>query len=143
MKGYLLDVNVLIALAWPNHTLHSIAHKWFAGIQPAGWGTCMVTQLGFVRICSHPKFDHHVSTQEALQKLLEIAATPGHAFWPEPETGYANKVFSKTLPGTLTHGQVTDSYLATVAAFNDGKLATFDEPLSKTFNNLCVRIASH
>ena len=142
MKGYLLDVNVLIALAWPNHTQHSAAHKWFAGIQSAGWGTCMLTQLGFVRICSHPRFEHHVSTQEALQKLLEIVATSGHEFWPEPENGYANKVFSKTLPEILTHGQVTDGYLATVAAFNNGKLATFDEPLSRTFNHLCHRIAS-
>ena len=25
---YLLDVNVLIALAWPNHVHHAAAHTW-------------------------------------------------------------------------------------------------------------------
>ena len=140
MKGYLLDVNVLIALAWPNHAQHSPAHQWFAGIQSAGWGTCMVTQLGFVRVSSHPKVDQHVSTQEAWQKFGEIAATPGHSFWPEPSDGYANQVFTQTRAKTLTHGQVTDGYLATVAALNGGKLATFDESLARTFREISVRI---
>lgn len=142
MKGYLLDVNLLIALAWPNHPQHSAAHSWFAERQPSGWGTCMVTQLGFVRVSSSPKVDHHVSTQEALQKLLEILAVPGHTFWPEPPDGYANKTFSKTLPDTLTYSQVTDAYLVTVAAFNGGKLATLDRSLTRTFTDISILVGS-
>jgi toxin-antitoxin system PIN domain toxin len=142
MKGYLLDVNVLIALAWPNHPQHSAAHAWFAEKKVSGWGTCMVTQLGFVRVSSHPKVDGHVSTQEAIQKLLEIIAVPGHTFWPEPADGYANKTFTKTLPDTLTHGQVTDAYLATVAELNGGKLATLDRSLARTFADLSILVGS-
>lgn len=136
MKGYLLDVNVLIALAWPNHAHHGKAHAWFAQERSAGWGTCMVTQMAFVRISSHPSVEHHVSTQEALGKLREIMSLPGHTFWPEPLDGYSHNEFAKTVPNTLTHGLVTDGYLATVAACHGGKLATFDRQLSRIFGGI-------
>jgi hypothetical protein len=42
MKGYRLDVNLLIALAWPNHPQHARAHAWFAKERAKGWRTCMV-----------------------------------------------------------------------------------------------------
>jgi len=140
MKGYLLDVNTLLALAWPNHIQHRAAHTWFDRESERGWGTCSVTQIGFVRISSHPAFDHHVSTQEAFHKLREIVAFAAHDFWPEPSGGYANELFSRTLPRTLTHGTVTDGFLASVAAFNGGKLATFDKPLARVFPDCCVLI---
>ena len=140
MKGCLLDVNLLIALAWPNHPQHAKADAWFAEQNKNGWATCMVTQLGFVRVSSHPAVEHHVSTQEALRKLKEIAETPGHEFWPEPPNGYLNEEFAKTAPNTLTHGAVTDGYLATVAAFNRGKLATLDRSLTKLFSSLTVLV---
>ena len=98
----------------------------------------MVTQLGFVRVSSHPSVDPHVTTQEAIQKLKEIAGTPGHSFWSEPPAGYLNDEFANTLPNTLTHGAVTDGYLATVAAYNGGKLATLDRALTKLFSNMTV-----
>ena len=30
----LLDVNVLVALAWPNHVHHTQAHRWFSARMP-------------------------------------------------------------------------------------------------------------
>ncbi len=140
MKGYLLDVNLLIALAWPNHPQHGKADAWFAKQRDEGWGTCMVTQLGFVRVSSHPAVESHVSTPEALQKLMEIIDTPGHSFWSEPSGGYRNEEFSKTIPSTLTHGSVTDGYLATVACLNGGKLATLDRSLNKSFSAISVLV---
>ena len=140
MKGYLLDVNLLIALAWPNHPQHAKADAWFANHGKDGWGTCMVTQLGFVRVSSHPAVESYVSTQEALRKLKEIVETPGHEFWSEPTGGYLNREFAKTAPNTLTHGAVTDGYLATVASFNGGKLATLDRQLTKLFGPMTVLV---
>jgi len=102
----------------------------------------MVTQIGFVRVSSHPAVNHYVSTQEALEKLFEIVGIPGHSFWPEPTDGYANKVFFNTIPDTLTHGQVTDGYLSTVAFINHGILATLDRRLSQTFDKLSVLVAA-
>ncbi|HEY4989057.1 MAG TPA: TA system VapC family ribonuclease toxin [Opitutaceae bacterium] len=140
MKGYLLDVNVLIALAWPNHPQHATAHGWFGREHSEGWGTCMVTQIGFVRVSSHAAVEHHVSTQEAWRQLSEIASLPTHSFWSEPPDGCRNEVFLRTLPSILTHGGVTDGYLATVAAFHGGKLATFDRQLARTFGPLAVLV---
>ena len=50
----LLDVNVLLALAWPTHVHHLAAHRWFAENHDAGWATCPLTQLGFVRLAMQP-----------------------------------------------------------------------------------------
>ena len=47
------DVNVLIALAWPNHVHHHPARparSWFAANRSTGWATCPLTEAGFVRI---------------------------------------------------------------------------------------------
>jgi toxin-antitoxin system PIN domain toxin len=140
MKGYLLDVNLLIALAWPNHVQHRTAQAWFQRESQLGWGTCSLTQVAFVRISSHPSFDHHVSTQVAFEKLHEIIALQGHVFWPEPDGGYANDGFSRTIPNTLTHNLVTDGFLATVAAANDAKLATLDRRLVRIFPDLAVLV---
>ena len=49
MKVALLDVNVLIALAWPNHVHHELSLRWFKEQQPRGWATCPATQTGFVQ----------------------------------------------------------------------------------------------
>ena len=55
MAVALLDINVLVALAWPNHEHHDISHRWFAAHAAAGWATCPLIQCGFVRISSNPK----------------------------------------------------------------------------------------
>ena len=141
MKGCLLDVNLLIALAWPNHVQHALAQRWFQQERTKGWGTCVVTQLAFVRLSSHPAVPHHVSTPEATQKLLEIVSLPDHSFWPEIPGGFRHEFFAQTRPNILTHGFVTDGYLATLAAFHGGKLATFDRPLARAFGEAVVLVA--
>ncbi|HEY3757672.1 MAG TPA: TA system VapC family ribonuclease toxin [Opitutaceae bacterium] len=142
MKGFLLDVNTVLALAWPNHVQHRAAHAWFERESERSWGTCSVTQIGFVRISSNPAFEHHVSTQEAFQKLTEIAAVPGHAFWPEPAAGYVTESLSPTVPKILTHGLVTDGFLAGIAKYNGGRLATFDKGLARAFPDCCAFIGA-
>ena len=39
MKRGLLDVNVLLALAWPTHQHHGAAHQWFRQESRHGWAT--------------------------------------------------------------------------------------------------------
>ncbi|MGH7958228.1 MAG: TA system VapC family ribonuclease toxin [Opitutaceae bacterium] len=133
MSGHLLDANVFIALAWPNHPHHARAHAWFRREQKRGWGTCLVTQLAFVRVSSNPAVPHHVSPQAAHRQLLQILALPQHFFVAEPRVGYADTAFARTLPNTLTHQLVTDAYLVTLAAIRRLKLATFDRQLAATF----------
>lgn len=47
------DVNVLIALAWPQYPHHQRAHRWFGAHHAQGWVTTPVTESGFVRASSN------------------------------------------------------------------------------------------
>lgn len=51
MKGYLIDVNALLALAWPT-PMHAVAEDWFFALGRTAWATCTVTELGFIRLSS-------------------------------------------------------------------------------------------
>jgi uncharacterized protein len=135
MKGFLLDANLLLALAWPNHTQHPRAQAWFRREQANGWGTCLMTQLAFIRVSSNPAVPHRASPLLAYQTLLEITALPYHEFWTEPVLGYQHPGFAATMPDTLTHNFVTDGYLATLATMHEGKLATLDQQLARTFRD--------
>ena len=83
MTAFLLDANVLIALAWPAHEAHSRVQQWFARNSKQGWATCPLTQAAFVRILSNPAFSPHaVTPQEALNVLSTNLQHPGHQFAP-------------------------------------------------------------
>jgi toxin-antitoxin system PIN domain toxin len=124
----LLDVNVLIALAWPSHVHHAQAHNWFDANASKGWATCPITQLGFVRISSNPKIiPEAVSPQQALQMLAQIVSHPQHVFWPaDLPLGDERYVPGKQLIG---HRQLTDAYLLGLAAKHKGCLVTLDESI--------------
>ena len=62
---YLLDVNLLIAAIWRDHSSHPKADRWTRGRQMA---VCPITELGFLRISTHPKGLR--SDMEGARKLL-------------------------------------------------------------------------
>ena len=125
MNGYLLDVNALVALAWPNHVSHAAAHRWFARHRSHGWVTCPMTQAGFVRVSSNPGIiAAAVSPREALDLLARMTLHADHRFW-------ADDVPLPDLPAELRaslvgHRQVTDACLLSLAIAHQGTLATFD-----------------
>lgn len=124
MRPFLLDVNVLIALAWPSHLNHQSAQRWFAGNRAAGFRTCPLTQLGFVRISCNPRFTPDaVAPGEALNLLDRMIALPEHAFWPD-DLPLAKAIYAE-LP-VFGHRQVTDAYLVALAESKGGVLATLD-----------------
>ena len=123
--GFLLDVNVLIAMAWPTHRDHQKAHEWLARHARDGWATCPLTQTSFVRILSNPAFSANALTPtDALTLLQANLAHPAHRFWVD-EIGMIDslKPFAQKLVG---HQQVTDAYLLGLAIHKRGKLATMD-----------------
>lgn len=130
MTVHLLDINVLIALAWPQHVHHGEAHAWFNKVGREAWSTCPITQLGFIRISSNAKIIRDaVSPRDALGVLEQIIALPGHRFWPdEVAPTQAATLSSLALVG---HRQVTDAYLLSLARHHKGKLATFDGGVSE------------
>lgn len=118
----LLDVNVLVALAWPNHIHHARAHAWFP--RAGAWATCPLTQSGFVRVSSNRKAIPDARTPgEAIALLREIVALPGHVFW---EDGIAiTDARHGTFEHAVTHRHVTNAHLLALAISHDGSLATF------------------
>jgi toxin-antitoxin system PIN domain toxin len=125
MSVFLLDVNVLLALAWPAHEFHESARRWFMRKGSRSWATCPFTQAAFVRILSNPAFSARaVSLREAVNALKSSLAHPGHHFWaddisfPDAVATFANRL--------VGHRQVTDAYLLGLALHRKGSLATLD-----------------
>ncbi|HEV2422997.1 MAG TPA: TA system VapC family ribonuclease toxin [Candidatus Acidoferrales bacterium] len=123
--GFLLDVNVLIAMAWPTHRAHEKVQDWLGRHAREGWATCPLTQTAFVRILSNPAFSPNALTPTDALALLEAnLGRPAHRFWPdEVSLVQALEPFAQHLAG---HQQVTDAYLLGLAMNKKGKLATLD-----------------
>ena len=125
---FLLDVNVLIALADPAHVQHDMAHDWFAREGEKNWATCPITQNGLLRIVGHPRYPNSPGTPAAVADVLKsLCALPGHVFWADAiSLGDEKHVDTSRL---LSSAQVTDSYLLALAASRKCRLATFDRRL--------------
>jgi len=125
MSQFLLDVNVLLALAWPAHRSNPNARNWFDKHAHHGWATCAFTEAAFVRILSNPIFTPDAVTPPGAVKALEaFVQTPLHHFWAD-DISFAEAVrpFRQRLMG---HRQVSDAYLLGLAIHKRGKLATLD-----------------
>jgi toxin-antitoxin system PIN domain toxin len=125
---FLLDVNVLIALAWPSHIHHSQTHVWFEKNSAQGWATCPITQLGFVRVSSNPSIIKEASSPKAAMNVLEqMTALKHHVFWPDNI-----KLCLQELPSDLLvgHRQITDAYLLGLCKKHGGRLATLDQKIT-------------
>lgn len=121
----LLDVNVLVALAWPSHVHHEAAQKWFASHHSAGWATTPITEAGFVRVSSNPRAnDDFCDPATAADLLKRACALEGHAFWPDSTQWSA--LAPDELEVVTRHQFVPDAHLALLARANDGAFVTFD-----------------
>jgi uncharacterized protein len=125
MSVFLLDVNTLLALAWPTHVHHSIAHRWFAENHRQEWATCPLTQLGFVRLSLQPAVVKvPVLFADVVGALARITINPAHRFWP---IDYGvTEIRDEIRTRLIGHNQVTDALLLDLAIRHQGRLATFD-----------------
>lgn len=124
MSVYLLDVSVLIAIHDHGHIHHQRAIAWFGRIRAGGWATCPLTENGFIRIASNPKYPRLDGGPDVLARLLEETCEVGvHEFWAD--SLQPSFVFREDL--SLTFDQLTDIYLLSLAIEHDGRLATLDE----------------
>ncbi len=122
----LLDVNVLIALADPDHVHHSRVRKWFKAVARQGWATCPITENGFVRILSNPSYPNAPGSPEEVRSLLvRLCLFPGHQFWSD-SLSIRNLEVMPDLRKTKSK-QLTDLYLLALAVERKGKLVTLDK----------------
>jgi hypothetical protein len=124
------DVNVLVALAWPNHVHHERARRWFEANHRKGWATCPLTESGFVRVSSNKRVMPEARRPvEAILLLRELTSLAGHTFWTDDiSVARSRWVQADRLVG---HGQVTDAHLVALAARHRGRLVTLDRGVSE------------
>lgn len=126
----LLDVNVLLALLDGDHADHLPARRWLAAEVHQGWASCALTQNGFVRIISQPRYPSPVAPSEAIERLSRATLSEHHHFWPcdvsllDPEFVDRQRVYG--------HRQLTDIYLLALAAAQGGRFVTFDRSVPLT-----------
>ena len=136
MSRALLDVNVLLALLDSDHVDHGRARAWISNEIEHGWASCAITENGFVRMISQPRYPSPVPPSQALDLLAQAAATEHHKYWPCAVSILDPGLFDRS----RIHGskQVADSYLLALAAANEGRFVTFDQTVSVS----SVRIAT-
>jgi hypothetical protein len=79
---FLLDINILVALAFPLHSSHQTAHSCSAGSATARGRHALFTQAGFRRVASRALLGTRDAVQQALTGLERDCRSPGHEFWP-------------------------------------------------------------
>ena len=126
----LLDVNVLIALAWPNHVHHVAARAWFETRRDEGWATCTMTEAGFVRVSCNPSVVRQtVAPLDAIEILDSLRRLGAHTFWPLNQSVVElPAAVSARLQG---YRQITDAILLATAMQHHGALATLDVGLQR------------
>ncbi len=122
---FLLDANVLLALAWPHHPFHrrAIARLERRGLR---WATCLLTQAAFVRLSSNPSvIPAAKSPGEAGRMLQTLMADSGHVFLETKPS--KRSALTDVLLRCHGHNQVNDAFLVWLAASRGATLLTFDK----------------
>ena len=126
-KPLLLDVNVLLALAWPNHQFHATALRRLAlGDE---WATCALTELAFIRLSSNPAAVSPASTPAQAAALLEEMLSDSRHCYIDALLSPSAPELLGPLDRPLGHRQVNDAYLLAVAKARKMKFLTFDSRL--------------
>jgi uncharacterized protein len=129
MKLLLLDANVLLALAWPNHPFHHRAIVRLGRRERRRWATCLLTQAAFVRLSSNPAVIPDAKTPaEAGAMLGRLIDDPDHVFLEAKSKQFAR--LQELLARCHGHNQVNDAFLIWLALSHRASVLTFDAPLS-------------
>ena len=133
MKGdrlALLDVNVLVALAWPNHVHHAAARVWFDKHHRRGWATTPITESGFVRVSSNRAAIQTATTPAIAIEVLEaMTALDGHQFWADDLSGVTGGFGDTAL--VRSYRDVTDAHLLALAEARGGAVVSFDSRMTR------------
>jgi toxin-antitoxin system PIN domain toxin len=127
MSADLLDVNLLVSLAWPNHVHHRSAQRWFRQHRRQGWATTPVTECGFVRVCSNRSaIPSAVAPAAAHSMLVRMRSVRGHVFLPDDVGLVVGEVPWTDAGRIVSHSFLTDAHLLAVARNHGVRLATLD-----------------
>ena len=115
---HLLNVNVLLAAIWDNHPLHAKAFAWLSGKSIM---VCPLSELGFLRISTNKKAINApmIKARQLLEKFSAERKTEWNPDDLVPLLSHAKK-----------SEEVTDAYLADLAAKHGARLVTFDQAIT-------------
>jgi toxin-antitoxin system PIN domain toxin len=116
---YLLDANALIALLIADHEHHARAAAWLTTVDHIA--ICPTVEGAMFRFLIRAG----ESQATASAALAAVHSWRRCAFW-EDSISYT----TADLAHVVGHRQVTDAYLASLAASRGGRLATFDQALA-------------
>jgi toxin-antitoxin system PIN domain toxin len=112
---HLLDVNLLLAAIWANHPQHAKAFAWLSGKSVM---LCPLAELGFLRISTNKKVIN--APMEKARELLKQFATDRKVLRIADDLAALDSRPAKS-------EEVTDHYLADLAALHGARLATLDQ----------------
>jgi len=124
VTGYLLDVNVFVALIDPSHVHHDRAHRWFGRTGRSDWLSCPTTQNGAVRIVSNSRYSNAQPPSIVVDSVRSLISVGNHRFLPDRISLLDPRLIDAD--ALLSSGQITDTYLIALAADAGALLATFD-----------------
>jgi len=132
MRSYFPDVNVWIALAYDGHQHHASATAWFARLNGGAVYFCRFTQLGLLRLLTHPSVmrEDVRSQTEAWLAYDSFLQDERVSFHTEADPEQMDSVLRRlTSSGRSFSQQWPDAYLAAFARVAGLTLVTFDRGL--------------
>jgi toxin-antitoxin system PIN domain toxin len=139
----LLDVNILIAAIFADHSSHQMARSFVEALDR--FHTTPTTQGGFLRFATRPwkdtgqrQFPPRLEMGAGIETLLQLTSLPRHVFTPD-DLAYT------ALPAEILRGhkQWTDAYLMHLSrkhgltfATLDARMVGLDNPVDRTIHVL-------
>jgi len=121
--NFLLDVNILLALADEGHVAHRLVMEWFS-TPGLDWGVCTFSEAGFMRLSTMPAVGK-LTIGDAAAILATLAKHSGYRFWPiTADWATLTRPFFERIIG---HQQITDACLLGLAIQEGGVLVTMDK----------------
>lgn len=115
---HLIDINVLVALAWSLSPGHKRVIEW--ADREAGFATSTAVQVAFMRVSMSPAFGATFGDASAV--LESVLSRWQHRLIPD-------SISAADLPPVQGHKEIHDAHLIVLARQHGLKLATLDQAL--------------
>lgn len=136
MRGFLIDSNVWLAIAFDRHASHEAALRWISNATPECPACfCRATEQSVLRLLSTPPIQTLyespvITNQGAIQLLNEWQSQPNVACVDEP-TGTRDLWLHLANRNTTSPKLWMDAYLAAFAISGELQLTTYDKAFSQ------------
>jgi uncharacterized protein len=144
MKSFFPDVNVWLALAYEGHQHHLSALTWFEELNRNTACFCRMTQLGFLRLLTHPSvMREDVRNQAEAWLAYDLLLRDERvSFQPEADPEQLESTLRKLTSNSRSSSrQWPDAYLVAFALTGELMLVTFDRGLHHMAGTGCLLLS--